>query len=80
VLGANAGALAFLAAWAVPVLLARRRRPLDDDDADLLGVLVIGIVVAALAISGSGYSALAGAWGVVVGALAGLVLARVKPR
>ncbi len=80
VLGANAGALAFLAAWAVPVLLARRRRPLDDDDADLLGVLVIGVVVAALAISGSGYSALAGAWGVVVGALAGLVLARVKPR
>lgn len=80
VLGANAGALAFLTAWVVPVLLARRRSPEDDDDADLLGVLVIGVVVAALPISGFGYSALAGAWGVVVGALAGLVLARVKPR
>lgn len=80
VLGANAGALAFLTAWVVPVLLARRRRPQEDDDADLLGVLVIGLVVAALPIAGFGYSALAGAWGVVVGALAGLVLARVKPR
>jgi len=80
VLGANAGALAFLTAWIVPVLLARRRRPQDDDDADLLGALVIAIVVAALPISDFGYSALAGAWGVVVGASAGLVLARVKPR
>lgn len=78
-LGANAGALAFLAAWTVPVLLARRRRPLDDDDADLLGVLVIGLVVAALPIA-FGYSALAGGWGIVVGVLVGLLLARVKPR
>ncbi len=80
VLGANAGALAFLTAWVVPVLLARHRRPQDDDDADLMGVLVVGLVVAALPIAGLGYSALAGAWGLVVGALAGLVLARVKPR
>jgi len=78
-LGANAGALAFLTAWTVPVLLARRRRPQDDDDADGLAVLVIGLVVAALPIA-FGYSALAGAWGVVVGALAGLGLARAKPR
>ena len=80
VLGANAGALAFLTAWAVPVLLARRRNPQDDDDADLMGVLVMGLVVFALPIAGSGYSLLAGTWGVVVGALAGLLLARVKPR
>lgn len=79
VLGANAGALAFLMAWTVPVLAARRRRPQDDDDADLLGVLVIGLVLALLPISGV-YSALAGAWGVVVGVLAGLLLSRVKPR
>ncbi len=79
VLGANAGALALLTAWAVPVLLTRRRRPQDDDDADLLGALVFGLVVALLPISGL-YSELAGAWGIVVGALAGLVLSRVKPR
>jgi membrane associated rhomboid family serine protease len=79
VLGANAGALAFLAAWAVPLVLARRARPYEDDDADLLGTLVIAIVVAALPIA-FGYSALAGAWGLLVGALAGLVLARTKPR
>lgn len=79
VLGANAGALAFLTAWTVPVLLARRRRPQEDDDADLLAVLVIGLVIAALPIA-FGYSALAGVWGVVVGALAGLGLARAKPR
>ena len=78
-LGANAGALAFLSAWVVPVLLARRKRPQEDDDADLMGVLVIGLVVAALPISGS-YSALAGAWGVVTGVLAGLILARARPR
>ncbi|CAA9517119.1 MAG: hypothetical protein AVDCRST_MAG53-3256 [uncultured Solirubrobacteraceae bacterium] len=80
VLGANAGALAFLSAWVVPVLLARRQRPQEDDDADLLAVFVIGLVVVALPISGFGYSALAGIWGVVVGVLAGLLLARVKPR
>ena len=80
VLGANAGALAFLTAWVVPVLLARRSRPQDDDDADLLGVLVIGIVVAALPFASPAYSVLAELWGVSVGGLAGLVLARVKPR
>ncbi len=80
VLGANAGALAFLTAWVVPVLLARQRRPQEDDDADLMAVLVIGLVVVALPLSALGYSALAGIWGVVVGALAGLLLARVKPR
>ena len=79
VLGANAGALAFLAAWAVPVLLARRRRPQDDDDADLLGAGVMGVVLLGLPIA-FGYSAPAGLWGLLVGALAGLVLARVKPR
>ena len=78
-LGANAGALAFLMAWTVPVLVARRRRPLEDDDADLLGVLVMGLVVAGLPIA-FGYSALAGTWGLLVGAVTGLVLARARPR
>jgi membrane associated rhomboid family serine protease len=80
VLGANAGALGLLAAWVVPVLLARRARPDEDDDADLLGVLVIGVVVAALPIASPFTSALAGAWGAVAGALVGLVLARARPR
>nr|MDQ3372149.1 rhomboid family intramembrane serine protease [Actinomycetota bacterium] len=37
VLGGGGGALALLAAWAIPVLGARRRTPDDEDDADLLG-------------------------------------------
>lgn len=78
-LGANAAALAFLAAWTVPVLLGRRRHPHADDDADLYGVLAIGGVVALLPIA-FGYSLLAGAWGALVGTLLGLLLARLKPR
>ncbi len=90
--GANGGALAFLAAWSVPVLLRRRREPGEDDEADMLGVLVIGVVVAALPLATPiipelrgvfeypGPSPLAAAWGLLVGALAGLVLARLNPR
>ncbi len=80
VLGANAGALTLLGAWTVPVLLARRARPGEDDDADLLGVLVVGLVVAALPLASPFVSGLAGAWGIAAGVLAGLVLARAKPR
>ncbi len=80
VLGAGAGALGLLCAWLVPVLLARRARPHEDDDADLLGVLVIGLVVAALPIATPFASALAEAWGIVAGGLAGLLLARLRPR
>ena len=78
-IGANAGALGLLAAWVVPVLLARRARPQDDDDADLYAVLVIGVVVALLPLAG-GYSWLAETWGALAGAAVGLVLARVRPR
>ncbi len=80
VLGANAGALAFLCAWAVPVLLARRALPGEDDDADLMAVLVIAIVVAALPLASPFISALATLWGAAIGAVAGLILARAKPR
>jgi membrane associated rhomboid family serine protease len=79
-LGGNGGALGLLAAWAVPVVLARRTSDPDDDEADLLGVLVIGVVVAAIPIGVYGASAVAGSVGAVVGVLAGLVLARAKPR
>ncbi len=44
VFGTHPAALGLLFAWLVPVLLARRRRP-GDDEADLLGVLVIGAVL-----------------------------------
>lgn len=77
--GANAGALGLLAAWVVPVLLARRARPHQDDDADLLGAAVIGAVVALLPLAG-GYSWLAELWGVAAGAVVGLILARTSPR
>jgi len=79
-LGANAGALALLVAWVVPVLAARRRSPHEDDDADLLGVLVIGLVVAGLPLASAGYSGLAAGWGILAGGLVGLLLARVRPR
>jgi hypothetical protein len=78
ILGGNGGALALLLAWAVPVLLARRRG--EEDEADLLGTAVIGTVVFALPLVAHFVSPVAGLTGVVVGGLAGLALAGVKPR
>lgn len=80
VLGANGAALGFLAAWALPVVLARRQGDPDDDDADLLGVLVIGIVVAAMPLAVDGASAVAGTVGGLAGLLVGAVLSRLSPR
>jgi membrane associated rhomboid family serine protease len=80
VLGGGGGALALLAAWAVPVLGARRRAPEEDDDADLLGTAVL---VASLAVLGAvvdGGSVLAVVAGGAVGALAGLLLGALRPR
>lgn len=79
VLGGNGGALALLLAWAIPHLIARREHP-DADDADLLGTAVIGIVVVALPVVAYSTSAVAGLVGALVGVLAGLVLARTRPR
>jgi hypothetical protein len=79
VLGGNGGALGLLAAWAVPVVLGRRRDP-DDDDADLLGVLVLGVLVAALPIATPEADAVAGTVGGLLGLIAGLILSRVRPR
>ena len=80
VLGGNGGALGLLAAWAVPVVLGRRRNGGDDDEADLLGVLVLGVLVAALPLATPEADAVAGTVGGLVGLLAGLVLSRVRPR
>jgi membrane associated rhomboid family serine protease len=80
VLGANGAALAFIAAWAVPVLFARRRDGPDADEADLLGALVLAVLVAALPLADTLMSPVAGSFGGVVGLLTGVLLARARPR
>src|SRR3954467_11639155 len=61
-LGANGAALGLLAAWAVRDLLGRRRG-LEDDDSDLLGVLAIAVVLLLLPLASTDASAVAGAAG-----------------
>ncbi|MCW3040181.1 MAG: rhomboid family intrarane serine protease [Solirubrobacterales bacterium] len=78
VLGGNGAALGLLAAWAVPLVLARRRG--EEDEADLLGTAVIAAVLVLLPLAVYYTSYLAGFTGLLVGALAGLLLARLKPR
>jgi len=75
VFGTHGAGLGLLCAWLVPVLLARSRG--DDDDADLLGVLVIAAVLLLVPLLSQG-SALAGLFGGAFGALAGLGLAAVR--
>jgi membrane associated rhomboid family serine protease len=77
--GASGGALGLLCAWAVPILLARRRRG-DDDDADMLGVGVIFLLLAAMPAARYEVSVVATIAGILIGALCGLVLARLAPR
>jgi len=73
VLGSHGAALGLLCAWTVQVLLARQRGE-EDDDADLLGVLVIAAVLLLVPLVSQG-SAVAGVFGGALGALAGLGLA-----
>ncbi len=73
VAGANGGALALLCAWAVPDLLARRRR--RDYGGDLLGTGVIALVLLALPIARPEANPIAGGVGIVTGYLGGLALA-----
>ncbi len=79
VLGGNGAAMALIAAWAVPLVLARRRGE-NDDEADLLGTAVIAAVVFLLPVVSSFTSIVAGITGTLVGLLAGLLLSRLKPR
>jgi hypothetical protein len=74
VAGANGGALALLCAWAVPDLLARRRR--RDYGGDLLGAGVIALVLLAMPIARPEADPVAGGVGIVLGYLGGLALAR----
>jgi membrane associated rhomboid family serine protease len=77
-LGANGAALGLAAAWAVPALIERQRG--EDDDVDLLGALVIFLTVAAMPLATRDADPVAGVTGLLVGALTGLVLARVRER
>jgi len=76
--GANSAALALLAAWSMRDILSRRRG--QEDDADLLGVLAIAVVLVLLPLATPEPHSLAGLGGGVAGILLGLVLARVPER
>lgn len=77
VLGTHGAALGLLCAWLVPALLARQGAD-GDDDADLLGVLVIAVVLLMVPVLSQG-SAIAGLVGAGLGALAGLALYALRP-
>ena len=79
VMGASPGALGLLCAWAIPVLLVRRAGR-DDDDADLLGAVVFFVLLALMPLAVREVDPLATAFGILAGCLAGLVLARLRPR
>jgi membrane associated rhomboid family serine protease len=76
--GGNAGALGLLCAWAVPDLLARRRR--GETDSDLLGAAVIGGVVALIPVAADEASWVAAGGGAVCGLVLGLLLNAVHRR
>jgi len=77
-IGANSSALALLAAWSMRDILARRRG--QEDDADLLGVLAIAVLLVLLPLATPEPHALAGLGGGVAGILLGLLLTRVPKR
>ncbi|HEV2820089.1 MAG TPA: zinc ribbon domain-containing protein [Solirubrobacteraceae bacterium] len=79
VLGGGGGALALLAAWAVPVVQGRRREQ-GEDEADLLGTAVLGLALVVLGVVVDNGSAVAVVAGGAVGALAGLLLGALRPR
>jgi membrane associated rhomboid family serine protease len=76
VTGANAGALALLAAWAAPNLLALRAG--DYYEGDLLGTAALAAVLLAMPYARPEVSWLAGVTGAVLGLAAGLGLSRAR--
>ena len=80
--GASGGALGLLCAWAVPVVLERRRHGGEDayDDADLLGAGVIFALLALMPLAREEVSTIATFLGALIGVVCGLALARVRPR
>jgi membrane associated rhomboid family serine protease len=78
-MGASAGALGLLCAWALPPLLERRRHG-GEDDVDLLGPAVIFVLLALMPVARPEVSVVATATGIVAGSLVGLLLARASAR
>jgi membrane associated rhomboid family serine protease len=76
VTGANAGALALLAAWAAPNLVAARAH--DHYEADLLGAAAIAAVLLAMPYARPEVSWLAGVIGGALGLTVGLGVGRVR--
>jgi membrane associated rhomboid family serine protease len=76
VTGANAGALALLAAWAAPNLMAARRG--EYYEADLLGAGAFAVVLLAIPFARGEMSWLAGVTGGALGLTFGLGLGRVR--
>jgi membrane associated rhomboid family serine protease len=77
-LGGNGVALALLAAWAIPDLRDLRRR--REVDGDMLGAAVFAVVLLLLPVAVGWADPLAGATGLVAGALLGYPLARLGER
>lgn len=76
-LGGNGAALALLAAWAVPQVLAARRG--DETEADLIGTAVFAAVLLLMPLATVNCDAIVGFAGAAVGTLAGLLLWRYSP-
>jgi membrane associated rhomboid family serine protease len=74
IFGAPGAAMGMLAAWAVPDVL--RARNDVEYDGDLLGTTVIGVTVAVMPAVVPGANAIATFAGLLIGALAGLMLVR----
>jgi membrane associated rhomboid family serine protease len=77
-LGGNGAALALLAAWAVPDLLALNSG--EEVEGDLIGTAVIAAVIALMPLAVKEASWVSGAVGALAGLAAGLPLARVTVR
>jgi membrane associated rhomboid family serine protease len=75
--GTHGAALGLLAAWAVPVLIGRRRGHLDE--ADLLGAGVLAVVLALIPLAIDSSMLVAGL-GLAIGVACGLLLALLRPR
>jgi membrane associated rhomboid family serine protease len=75
-IGGNAAALAMVAAWAMRDVLGRRAG--HEDEADLLGVLAVAVLLVLLPLVTRDASSLAGLGGGVAGIVMGLGLARLR--
>jgi drug/metabolite transporter (DMT)-like permease len=75
-IGGNAAALAMVAAWAMPPILARRAG--REDEADLLGVLAVAVLLVLLPLATDQANSLAGLGGGLVGIVVGFGLARLR--